>query len=74
MEKIELEVVNRDGHWYVQVRQRFKNQAAALNLAESMGRRLGRTGIVETFLRRLNGTIGPRNTYPRKSDPPESKG
>lgn len=33
-----------------------------------------RRRTVEHIIRNMDGTIGPRNTYPRSEDPTESKG
>lgn len=66
----DVEVVFRDGHWFVQFQGRYRTQGEAWEVAQEIGRRLGR----ESFLRSLTGRWRERNTYPRQRDPGESKG
>lgn len=66
----DVEVVFKDGAWFIQFQGRYPTQGEAWEAAQVIGRRLGR----ETFLRSLTGRWRERNTYPRRRDPKRSKG
>ena len=76
MAKGDVETYYEDGQWK---NRRHGNQRASSthdNKAEAQAR--GReTAIkrgVEHFIKKMDGSIGERNTYPRSRDPRASKG
>ena len=68
----------RASAWFVEVGELALPQpqrASAVRLAKSLAAdHAAGGGTAEVVEMRLDGTIGPRSTYPRSSDPRRSKG
>lgn len=71
----DIETYHEDGQWKnrVQGGERASNTAATKADAQATGRRMAIEREVEHFIKKQDGTIGERNTYPRsrgKNPPP----
>lgn len=76
MAKGDVETYFEDGRWKnrVQGNQRASNSAPTKAEAQAKGRSMAKDRGVEHFIKKQDGTIGERNTYPRTRDPRRSKG
>jgi Uncharacterized protein conserved in bacteria (DUF2188) len=70
MAKGDVETYNEDGVWKnrVQGGQRASNTADTKAEAQAAGRQMAIDREVEHVIKKLDGTIGERNTYPRGRD------
>lgn len=76
MAKGDIETYNEDGVWKnrVQGGQRASNTAETKAEAQAVGRDMARDRGVEHVIKKMDGTIGERNTYPRSRDKNPPKG
>ncbi|GGP54170.1 DUF2188 domain-containing protein [Saccharothrix coeruleofusca] len=76
MAKGDVETQFEDGRWKNQVEggERASNTAATKAEAVSEGRRMASDRGVEHVIKKQDGTIGEKNTYPRDRDPNPPKG
>lgn len=76
MAKGDVETYYEGGRWKnrVQGNERASNTADTKAEAQAKGRDMAQDRGVEHMVKRQNGTIGERNTYPRSRDPRRSKG
>lgn len=70
MAKGDIETYHEDGVWKnrVQGNQRASNTAPTKAEARAVGRDMAVDRKVEHFVKKQDGTIGERNTYPRSRD------
>jgi hypothetical protein len=76
MAKGDIETYFEDGVWKnrPQGNQRASNTAETKAEAQAKGREMAVDREVEHVIKKKDGTIGDKNTYPRSRDPKESKG
>lgn len=76
MAKGDIETYFEDGVWKnkAQGNQKASNTAETKAAAQAKGREMAIDRGVEHFIKKQDGTIGERNTYPRSRDPRKSKG
>lgn len=76
MAKGDIETYYEDGQWKnrPQGNERASNTAETKAEAQAKGREMAKDRGVEHLIKKQDGTIGARNTYPRSRDPRESKG
>lgn len=76
MAKGDVETYYEDKQWKnrVQGNKRASNTAGTKAEAQAKGREMAKDRGVEHFVKKQDGTIGERNTYPRSRDPRKSKG
>lgn len=76
MAKGDVETYYEDGCWKnrVQGNERASNTADTKAEAQTKGREMAVDRRVEHVVKKQDGTIGARNTYPRSRDPRKSKG
>jgi hypothetical protein len=76
MAKGDIETYYEDGQWKnrPQGNDRASNTADTKAEAEVEGRRTAIDRGVEHVIKKMDGTIGEKNTYPRSRDPRDSKG
>ncbi|SES45684.1 hypothetical protein SAMN05216199_3832 [Pedococcus cremeus] len=76
MSKGDIETYFEDGQWKnrAQGNQRASNTAPTKAAAQAKGREMAKDRGVEHIIKKQDGTIGERNTYPRGRDPRSSKG
>jgi hypothetical protein len=76
MAKGDIETYHEDGVWKnrVQGGQRASNTAETKAEAQAIGRQMAIDRDVEHFVKKVDGTIGGRNTYPRSRDQHPPKG
>jgi hypothetical protein len=76
MAKGDVETYFEDCEWKnkVEGNTRASNTADTKADAQARGRDMAIERDVEHFIRKKNGQIGERNTYPRSRDPRRSKG
>lgn len=72
----DIETYFEGGEWKnrPQGNQRASGVHPTKREAQKVGRDMARERGVEHVIKRKNGTIGERNTYPRSRDPRRSKG
>lgn len=72
----DIETYNQDGIWKNRVEggQKASNTAETKAEAEAAGRQMAIDRGVEHVIKKLDGTIGERNTYPRSRDKNPPKG
>lgn len=72
----DIETYFQDGQWKnrPQGQGRASNTHETKSKAESVGREMARDRGVEHVIKKKDGTVGERNTYPRSRDPRRSKG
>jgi hypothetical protein len=70
MAKGDIETYNEGGVWKnrVQGGQRASNTAHTKAEAQAAGRQMAKDRGVEHIVKKLDGTIGERSTYPRSRD------
>ncbi|GHE83418.1 hypothetical protein GCM10017786_13150 [Amycolatopsis deserti] len=76
MAKGDVETYYEDGQWKnkIQGNQRASNTANTKAEAQAEGRRMAVERAVEHVVKRQDGTIGEKNTYPRSRDQHPPKG
>lgn len=76
MAKGDIETYYEDGQWKnrPQGNERASNTAETKAEAQAKGREMAIERNVEHIIKKQDGTIGERNTYPRSRDPRGSKG
>lgn len=76
MSKGDIETYHEDGQWKnrAQGNDRASNTHSTKAEAEAVGRDMAIARDVEHVIKKKDGTIGERNTYPRSRDPRSSKG
>lgn len=76
MPKGDIETYYEDGQWKnrAQGNQRASNTHDTKAKAQAKGREMAIDRDVEHFVKKQDGTIGARNTYPRSRDPRRTKG
>jgi hypothetical protein len=76
MPKGDIETYYEDGQWKnrAQGNDRASNTAPTKSEAQAKGREMAIDRGVEHIIKKQDGTIGERNTYPRSRDPRDSKG
>lgn len=76
MAKGDIETYYEDGKWKnrPQGNDRASNTHGTKAQAQSKGRDMAMERSVEHLIKKKDGTIGERNTYPRSRDPRRSKG
>lgn len=76
MSKGDIETYYEDGQWKnrPQGNDRASNTHATKAEAQAAGRDMAIDRGVEHVIKKMDGTIGDRNTYPRSRDPKSSKG
>jgi hypothetical protein len=76
MPKGDIETYFEDGQWKnrAQGNDRASNTAPTKGEAQAKGREMAIERGVEHIVKKQDGTIGERNTYPRSRDPRDSKG
>ncbi|HWI42005.1 MAG TPA: DUF2188 domain-containing protein [Nocardioides sp.] len=76
MSKGDIETYFEDGQWKnrPQGNDRASNVHDRKTDAQAAGRDMARDRGVEHIIKKQDGTIGERNTYPRSRDPKDSKG
>jgi hypothetical protein len=76
MAKGDIETYHEDGVWKnrAQGGQRASNTTETKAEAQSAGRQMAIDRGVEHVIKKLDGTIGERNTYPRSRDKNPPKG
>jgi len=74
--KGDVETYYEDGRWKnkIQGNQRASNTANTKGEAQAEGRRMAVERGVEHVVKRQDGTIGEKNTYPRSRDQHPPKG
>ncbi|SCL27122.1 hypothetical protein GA0070624_3437 [Micromonospora rhizosphaerae] len=76
MAKGDIETYYEDGQWKNRPagNQRASSARDTKAEAEAAGRQMATQRGVEHVIKKKDGTIGERNTYPRSRDPRETKG
>lgn len=76
MAKGDIETYYEDGVWKnkAQGNQKASNTAETKAAARDKGRKMAKNRGVEHFIKKQDGTIGERNTYPRRRDPRKTEG
>jgi hypothetical protein len=76
MAKGDIETYHEDGVWKNRVEggQKALNTADRKGDAQAVGRQMAIDRGVEDVIKRLDGTIGEHNTYPRSRDKNPPKG
>lgn len=76
MAKGDIETYYEDGTWKnrPQGNERASNTAGTKAEAQAKGRDMAKDRGVEHVIKKQDGTIGERNTYPKSRDPKSSKG
>lgn len=76
MPKGDVETYYEDGDWKnkVEGNSRASNAGGTKAERQAAGRDMAIDRGVEHIIRKQDGTIGERNTYPRSRDPRQSKG
>ncbi|MDP2288682.1 MAG: DUF2188 domain-containing protein [Actinomycetota bacterium] len=76
MAKGDIETYHEDGQWKnrPQGNERASNTAQTKADAQARGREMAQERGVEHVIKKMDGTIGERNTYPKSRDPKSSKG
>lgn len=76
MPKGDIETYYEDGQWKnrAQGNRRASNAHGTKAEAQARGRDMAIDRGVEHIVKKQDGTIGERNTYPRSRDPRRSKG
>lgn len=76
MAKGDIETYYEDGTWKNKVEggTRASNTGETKAEVQATGRQMAIDRGVEHVIKKMDGTIGERNTYPRSRDPRESKG
>ncbi|XVS64350.1 DUF2188 domain-containing protein [Actinosynnema sp. CA-299493] len=71
MAKGDIETYHEDGQWKNKVEggERASHTASTKAEAEAEGRRMAMERGVEHVIKKMDGTIGEKNTYPRSRDP-----
>lgn len=72
----DIETYYENGEWKnkVEGRRRASNTADTKAEAQAKGREMAIDRRVEHIIRKKDGEIGQRNTYPRSRDPRSSRG
>jgi hypothetical protein len=72
----DIETYYEDGKWKNKVEgsSRAANSGERKAEVQAKGREMAEKRGVEHIIRKQDGTIGERNTYPRSRDPRSSKG
>ena len=76
MAKGDIETYYEDGKWKnrAQGNDRASNTHDTKASAQATGRDMAIARGVEHFVKKRDGTIGERNTYPRSRDPRKTRG
>lgn len=72
----DVETYYESGQWKNRVtgNKRASNVADTKREAQAVGREMAKSRGVEHIIKKQDGTIGDRNTYPRSRDPRKSEG